>query len=211
MSQTLGREVKIMQSLKFAVIGLVSALMISAPASAQSLSQDDAKGFTEALVVELRTIAKDGALSDTSRDRAYRDALQRRLVTDQIGAFLFKSIPDGSATDAQLREYNQLFPSYISAAFASKIGDLAERQINVTESRARGEKEVIVRSELLDDAGFKKASIDWRIREVNGQPRLLDVLVQGVSPLVTKRQEFASLAKRKGVDALLDYMKKIAN
>ena len=60
-------------------------------------------------------------------------------------------------------------------------------------------------------AGIKKASIDWRIRDVDGEPRLLDVLVERVSPLVTKRQEFSSLAKREGIDALLEHMEKIAN
>ena len=96
-------------------------------------------------------------------------------------------------------------------AFASQIGGLAEQQIKVTESRPRGEREVIVRSELVNSAGIKKASIDWRIREVDGEPRLLDVLVERVSPLVTKRQEFSSLAKREGIEALLEHMEKIAN
>ena len=74
----------------------------------------------------------------------------------------------------------------------------------------RSETEAIVQSHLVDNAGRKKASIDWRLRWVDGEPRLLDVLVERVSPLVTKRQEFSSLAKRDGVDALLDYMKGVS-
>ena len=120
-------------------------------------------------------------------------------------------MPADLPTEAQKVTYNQLFPSYIAAAFASEIGGLAERDINITDSRERGETEVIVRSDLVNDAGVKKASIDWRIREIDGQPRLLDVLVERVSPLVTKRQEFSSLAKREGVDALIAHMKTVAN
>ena len=137
--------------------------------------------------------------------------MKSRLATESIGKFLFKSVPADLPTPAQKSTYDSLLPNYIAGAFASQIGGLAEQKINVTQSRPRGEREVIVRSELVNSAGIKKASIDWRIREVDGEPRLLDVLVERVSPLVTKRQEFSSLAKREGIEALLEHMEKIAN
>jgi len=192
------------------IVGLTSAMMMAGTANAQ-ISQDQAEGFTKTLVAELGQIAKDGTYSETARDQAYRQALQSRLGSEAIGKFLLKGIPDGAASPAQLARYKTLFPSYIAAAFATQIGGLAERQINVTQSRARGEREVIVRSELVNNSGIKKASIDWRIRAIKGEPRLLDVLVERSSPLVTKRQEFSSLVKRDGMDALLAHMESVAN
>jgi len=167
--------------------------------------------FTKTLVAELGQIAKDESLSDDAQDKAYRSALKSRLASESIGKFLFKGVPEDLPTSAQTATYNELFPDYIAAAFAAQIGGLAERQINVTQSKARGERDVIVRSELVNNAGLKKASIDWRIRDIDGQPRLLDVLVERSSPLVTKRKEFSSLVKREGVDALLAHMDTIAN
>ena len=192
------------------ILGLASTLMVAGPAAAQ-ISQDQAESFTKTLVAELGGIAKDGARSEATRDQAYRQALQSRLGSEAIGKFLLKGIPDGAASPDQLARYNALFPRYIAAAFATQIGGLAERQINVTQSRARGEREVIVRSEIVNSSGIKKASIDWRIRSIKGQPRLLDVLVERSSPLVTKRQEFSSLVKRDGMAALLAHMESVAN
>ena len=37
------------------------------------------------------------------------------------------------------------------------------------------------------------------MREIDGQYRIVDVVVEGVSMLVTQRQEFASVARRSGV------------
>jgi len=198
------------KTVKASVIGLFSLAMLSSAALAQ-IAPAEAESFTKTLVAELGQIAKDESLSETAQDKAYRGALKSRLASESIGKFLFKGIPEDLPTAAQVATYNELFPDYISAAFASQIGELAERQINVTQSKARGEREVIVRSELVNSAGVKKASIDWRIRDIDGQPRLLDVLVERSSPLVTKRQEFSSLAKREGVDALLVHMEKVAN
>ena len=195
--------------LKTVIISFFSLSLMASTATAQ-ISQSDAESFTKALVVELGQIAQDDSLGDAAQNKAYRQALKSRLASESIGKFLFKGVPEDLPTPAQIETYNQLFPNYIAAAFASQIGGLAERQINVTESRARGEREVIVRSELVNNSGVKKASIDWRIRDINGEPRLLDVLVERTSPLVTKRKEFSSLTKHEGVEALLTHMRSTA-
>ena len=210
MTPVLETSKSMMKSLKITLIGLFSLAIFSSSAFAQ-ITTSDAESFTEALVAELGQIAKDESLSDDAQDQAYRGALKSRLASESIGTFLFKGVPEDLPTPAQIDSYNALFPDYISAAFAAQIGGLAERQINVTQSKARGTRDVIVRSELVNSAGLKKASIDWRIRDIDGKPRLLDVLVERSSPLVTKRQEFSSLVKREGVDALLAHMETIAN
>lgn len=210
MSALFKQSAYIVQTAKIVAMSFVSMAFMSQTVFAQ-ITQGEAEDFTNSLVVELGKIAKDDSLNEAAQDQAYREALKTRLATESIGKFLFKSVPTDLPTPAQKSTYDSLFPNYIAGAFASQIGGLAEQEINVTESRPRGEREVIVRSELVNSAGIKKASIDWRIRDVDGEPRLLDVLVERVSPLVTKRQEFSSLAKREGIDALLEHMEKIAN
>jgi len=188
---------------------LLAATLLSGASFMPAFAADktQAESFTHALIMELSDVAKQGELTDRARDLAYRDVLQAKLATESIGKFLFKGAPSELATPAQISEYEALFPSYIAATFAAQIGELAERQINVKASRLRGDTEALVRSELVDKSGVKKASIDWRLRWIDDEPYLLDVLVERISPLVTKRKEFSSLAKRDGVDALLAHMK----
>lgn len=184
-------------------------IMLNAPAFAQA-DKTSAAHFTQALVDELSDVANDASLSESARNSGYRTVLKDNLATQSIGKFLFKGAPTELANETQKSAYQTLFPDFIAAAFADEIGGLAERDIEIKRSLVRSETEAIVQSHLVDNAGRKKASIDWRLRWVDGEPRLLDVLVERVSPLVTKRQEFSSLAKRDGVDALLDYMKGVS-
>ncbi len=191
---------------------LCAAALLSASAAMPAFAADkaQAEGFTQALIAELSDVAKRPNLSDGARDDAYRDVLQAKLATESIGKFLFKGTPSELATPQQRAEYDALFPSYIAATFAAQIGELAERQINVKASRLRGDTEALVRSELVDKSGIKKASIDWRLRWIDDEPFLLDVLVERISPLVSKRKEFSSLAERDGVEALLAHMREAA-
>jgi len=196
------------KALRAICVAAVLSASTAMPAFAADKAQ--AEAFTTALVAELAGVANNSSLSGTARDAAYRDVLQAKLATESIGKFLFKGAPSELATPEQRAEYEALFPSYIAATFAAQIGELAERQINVQSSRLRGDTEALVRSELVNKAGIKKASIDWRLRWIDDEPHLLDVLVERISPLVSKRKEFSSLAKREGVDALLAHMKTVA-
>jgi len=191
---------------------ICAAALLSAATAIPVFAADKAQGeaFTTALIAELSDVAQNPNLSSAARDGAYREVLQSKLATDSIGKFLFKGAPNEMATATQRAEYDDLFPSYIAATFAAQIGELAERQINVKASRLRGDDEAIVRSHLVDKNGIKKASIDWRLRWIDENPYLLDVLVERTSPLVSKRQEFSSLAKRDGVEVLLAHMRTVA-
>lgn len=195
-----------------AMRALCTAALISAASTLPVFAADktQAESFTKALVTELSAVAKQGGLTEPARDLAYRDVLQAKLATESIGKFLFKGAPSELATATQRREYETIFPAYIAATFAAQIGELAERQINVKASRLRGDTEALVSSELVDRNGIKKASIDWRLRWIDDEPYLLDVLVERISPLVTKRKEFSSLAQHDGVDALLAHMKDVS-
>lgn len=186
-------------------------MMFSMIMPAYGADKAQAEQFTQQLITELSRVAKTDGLSDNARDTAYRNVLQSRMATESIGKFLFKGAPDKLANAAQRQDYKTLFPSYIAATFAKQIGALAERDIVIKSSRLRGDNEALVSSTLVNSSGIKKASIDWRLRWIDGQPYLLDVLVERVSPLVSKRQAFSSLAERQGVEALLEHMRQAAN
>lgn len=54
----------------------------------------------------------------------------------------------------------------------------------------------------------------WRIREINGTPKVIDMQVEGVSLLRTKKNDFAMILKQIGLEGLikkLDEMNKISD
>ncbi len=179
------------------------------PVAAVAPTTETATTFVDALVVDLSAAANDESLEEEDRKYALRTILRDELAVEPIGKFLFAGAPAELATDDQRAAYDELFPNYIAASFAEEIGELAEREIRVKGAILRGEDEAIVQSELFDSEGAKRAQIDWRLRWIDGEPRLLDVLVERVSPLVTKRQEFSAIAERDGVDALLLHMEDV--
>jgi len=46
-------------------------------------------------------------------------------------------------------------------------------------------------------------SVDWRLREGDDGPVIIDVIIEGVSLLVSQRSEFAAVIERSNMEGLL--------
>ena len=179
---------------------VASGLLSLGLASAQV---PEAESFVTALVDELRATAEASGEGSVE----VRAVLEANLATEAIGNFLIRGSAADDMSDEQRARYNQLFPRYIAAAFAEEIGQLTARRIDVKGSLERRPGDIIVQSELFDDAGKKRASIDWRVRVLDtGEYKLLDVLVERISPLITRRQTFSAMVRDDGIEGLLMHM-----
>jgi ABC-type transporter MlaC component len=63
---------------------------------------------------------------------------------------------------------------------------------------------VIVRTRFDRKEGAP-INVDWRVRQLkSGERKAIDIIVQGVSIMLVKREEFSSFVSTNGVDALLE-------
>jgi phospholipid transport system substrate-binding protein len=46
-------------------------------------------------------------------------------------------------------------------------------------------------------------AVDWRLRDGGGGPVVIDVIIEGVSLLVSQRSEFAAVIERSDMEGLL--------
>jgi ABC-type transporter MlaC component len=185
----------------FAMFGLFGA-----PALAQELDEAAARQFAETLVQDLRAVAGDEDAEDSQRVQRLRDVLTDALAMGPISRFMLGPALREQSAAADIERYETLFPSYIATSFAAEIDELAARHMEISGVVRRRANEVIVQSNLISSTGRTAASVDWRVRLDEGEPRLLDVLVERVSPMLTRREEIASLANRGGMAAILAHM-----
>ena len=56
----------------------------------------------------------------------------------------------------------------------------------------------------MTGGGRQPLKVDWRVRELDGGDLVaIDVIIEGVSLIVTQRSEFSSVIERSGMDGLL--------
>ena len=64
-------------------------------------------------------------------------------------------------------------------------------------SQARTEEDVLVNT-VVERPGTAAFGLDWRVAEVGGVPRVVDVIAEGTSLRLTTRSEYSSVISRNG-------------
>lgn len=116
-----------------------------------------------------------------------------------------------SASDEQREAYLDLFRPYALDNLASKIrassAEIPLENFEVVKGEPVGKSDVLVSTDLFWP-GYPPYRLDWRLRSYeDGRLQAIDVMVEGVSMVVTQRSEFASVIERRGFDGLLDQMR----
>jgi phospholipid transport system substrate-binding protein len=113
------------------------------------------------------------------------------------------------ANPRQRTEYLRLFRHYMLQTFVQRLrqyagADLGQpgARLQIIASRPVGERDILVQSRVAPPTS-QPLRVDWRLRERPGEPVIIDLIVEGISLLVTQRSEFAAVLERSGVDGLL--------
>lgn len=195
----------------FAALVAASSL---APAYAQEESEaaaaeeevsriDGAVAFAKALTADATKALTDESADETTQLTNFQGVLSDGLALETIGRFMLGETR-GDLTDAQTARYNAVFPDYITKLYAEQFDEIVGKPLEVTDAREIGRKDVIVRTQF-ERADDSPILVDWRVRELkSGERKAIDIIVQGVSIMLVKREEFSSFIATNGVDALLD-------
>ncbi len=187
----------------------VAPAKAAAPAKSTAATplEKDAQAFIGALIGDLSAAVSDASLTPTARSTRLRATLARAMASERIGTFLLGE-NKAAAKPAELAEYQNLVPGFIAAEFASRIDDLVEQKLTIGAAKQRNPKEAIVKTGFLRRRDQTTVAVDWRVtKSANGKIQLLDVYVNGVSPLVTQRDDFSAIVKADGFGALITRLK----
>jgi phospholipid transport system substrate-binding protein len=100
-----------------------------------------------------------------------------------------------------------LFGEFIVKTYSQRLGGYAGETFTVTSARKVGKKgDVIVKTRIGRPSG-PPLDAGWRVREIDGAHKIIDVQVEGVSMAVTQRQDFAAVTRRQGVEGLLQILR----
>ncbi len=115
------------------------------------------------------------------------------------------------ASEEQREAYLDLFGPYALDTLASKIrassAEIPLKSFEIIKGEPVGKNDVLVSTDLFWP-GYPPYRLDWRLRgRDDGSLQAIDVVVEGISMVVTQRAEFASVIERQGFDGLLNQMR----
>ena len=113
-----------------------------------------------------------------------------------------------SASEQEQQEYLKLFEDYVVLVYGTRLSKFNGETFKLLGSRT-DESGTIVSTDIISPSGEAPIKVDWRLIADHGSFKINDVIIEGISMLVTQRSEFASVIQRHGgqVGGLLELMR----
>ena len=147
-------------------------------------------------------------LSDDQRRARFRAILNRTFEVPLIARFTLGRFWRRTS-EKQRKEYVSLFEDFIVMAYAARFRNYSGETFTVGKVREVNESDALVQSEIALKDG-RKIVVYWRVRG-KSDFKIIDVIVEGVSMVITQRDEFSAIVSQNGgrIDGLLTALRKM--
>jgi len=170
----------------------------AAETPAASVPAGEARAFVEEVAHRVLALLENASLSPAEREARLRELARQSFDVEGITRFLAGRAWRGASPEER-QEFAALLEDYVMRVYASRVGVVDKAPtFRVRAVRQEGNADVVV-SEFLRPDGGPPARADFRVvRKPDGELRIADVSVEGISLAITQRDEFAAVIERNG-------------
>ncbi len=192
---------------RFVLSAFASAPMLCALAGtgfAQPVPADVAKAFITTSGQQLVTIVNSSA-TDSQKADQLRALVNQIVAVDQVGDYVLGRYINVATAD-QHTQFQNLFHQLLSFNITYQIKAYQGITFTVNSAAPMGNDMVV--DTTITSPGKAPADVGWAVDNVNGTPKIVDVIVAGTSLRITTRNDYASVITDNGgqVSALLTAM-----
>ena len=182
---------------------VAATLFLTAPARAEHTTEE-AQAFIQNLAQTAITTVAKGPASDAERNDRFRKLFVSAFDLPEISRFVLARYWR-TATPDQQQQFVKLFEDMQVLNWSQRFKDYQGETLQVTAASKEGDTGFTVDSQLARPTG-NPTVVQWKMHlAADGQIRITDIVVEGVSMALTQRSDFSSLLQANGgkVDELL--------
>lgn len=157
--------------------------------------------FVERTSNEVLGILRDKALSHDEKITRLEKMLDERSDFDTISKLVL-AVHYRTFTDAQKKDFVALLHRYLTTTYGHQIDNYANETVTVTGGRPEARGDYTVQTKIHRSQG-QDLSVEYRLRKVGDDWRLIDVIGEGVSLVSNLRSQFGEILGAGGPEKLL--------
>ena len=190
------------------VLALLAVLGVAFVAPGVSSGQDVAAGaFLESVTHDVFAKLDDSSLPQTEKERELRNVFRQNFDGPAISRFVLGKHWRKTST-AERQDFVDAFEEMNTRQFLAMVGEFSEEMFSVVKVQEDAAKPSLslVSTKIAQSDGEPISAV-WRVRNNDGQYKILDIVVEGVSMAITLRHEYGTVVKTDGVDGLIAIMR----
>ena len=177
-------------------------------ASSFSAEKDFVSNFADSAI----DILSDNEILEGEKNSRFTDLVMSAIDLNLISKFVLSKTWK-NATDDQKERYIRAFKNYFINSYANKLDQYSGEQVEVVDAEEAG-KYVIVNSIIYrEGTDTLKINLKWRLLNRDGEIKIIDLNIEGISLIIAQREEFQSfLANNEGdLEKLIEKIVSVSN
>lgn len=185
----------------------LAAILATGRAGAEDAAAPDPRRFIEQLAAQAVEALTGPNLPQSERERRFRAMLDRSFDLPAISRFVLGRYWR-VASEAEQEEFLRLFEAFLVQSYAARFADYSGEQFRVHGVRQENGYAIVQSTVIRPNA--ENVRVDWRLRNRDDAFKVVDIVIEGISMVVTQRADFGSVIQSSGgrVDGLLDLLRK---
>ena len=185
-----------------ASLAFFAAVAVFGPAAAATETPEQ---FVARTSDEVLAILRDGALSHDSKIAKLESMLDQRSDFETISKLVLAAHYK-QFSEPQKKEFVVLLHRYLTTTYGKQIDNYANETVSVTGGRPEARGDYTVQTKIRRTTGAD-LSVEYRLRKVGEDWRLIDVIGEGISLVSNLRSQFGEILSSGGPDKLLKVLR----
>jgi len=101
-------------------------------------------------------------------------------------------------TPAQQQEFMQEFQEHLATIYGRRLDDYRNEKVEIVGDRREPNGDSTVQTKILRGGGSNDIEVDYRLRESNGQWKVIDFIVEEISMVANFRSQFQDIVASGG-------------
>lgn len=109
-------------------------------------------------------------------------------------------------TDNQKHEYYKQYEKYLLYSYLPNLLKYTDETFRIKSIKKTGRRDYSVETEILRHDGNPPIQLDYHVRQSKKNPhsfQIIDIVVEGISAILSQRSEFAEIVHKSGVAGLI--------
>ncbi len=194
-----------MKSLLLSLAFTLAATVATPMAAVAEASTETPEQFVERTSNDVLAILRDGSMNHDAKIAKLEVMLDQRSDFETISKLVL-AVHYKRFSDPQKTEFEQLLHRYLTTTYGHQIDNYANETVSVVGGRPEARGDYTVQTKIKRTTGAD-LQVEYRLRKVGGDWRLIDVIGEGISLVSNLRSQFGEILNSGGPDKLLKVLR----
>ena len=177
----------------FALAGALLLAGLIHPAAAGPTPREVVQGTSDQV---LAVLAEKDLSKEARRDKVR--AIVLRSVDFETLSRLVLARNWSRFSPAQQQEFMQEFQDHLATTYGRRMDDYRNEKVAIVGDRQESNGDWTVKSRILRGGGSNDIEVDYRLRQTNGQWKVIDFIIEEVSMVANFRSQFQDIVGERG-------------